>query len=55
MRFTIQIVIENGDHPETIEEIIQFEKGFNTVGMTLLESKQWMKALQNKMVLHQVK
>ncbi len=46
MRFTIQLVIDDGDCSEKIEEIIQFDKDIsnkNTIGISLNESKQLMK------------
>jgi len=58
MRFTIQIVIENENDSETIEEIVQLDKGFDDdsiVGMTLLESKELMKTLQTNIILQQAK
>ncbi len=58
MRFTIQLVIENESNSETVEEVIQLEKdceNCNTPGISLAESKQIMKILQNKIVLQQSK
>ena len=58
MRFKIQLVIEDGNSSEIIEEIIQLERDFsegNLIGLSLLESKQMMKVLQNKIVLRQAK
>jgi len=58
MRFTIQLVIEDENGPETVEEIIQLDKGFDDnsmVGISLLESKKLMKKLQAHIVLQQAK
>lgn len=56
MRFTIKLVIGDGDEPETVEEIIQLEKdaeNCNSLGISLIESRKIMKILQNKIVLQQ--
>ncbi len=57
MQFKIQVVIEEKPGQTTIEEIIHLEKGCdpdNTVGLSLLESKQILQKLQQTIVLHQV-
>jgi len=56
MHFKIQVVIEEESGQTTIEDIVQFEKGseqVNSVGLSLLESKQLLQALQRTIVLHQ--
>jgi hypothetical protein len=56
MHFKIQVVIEEEFGQTTIEDIVQFEKGheqLNSVGLSLLESKQLLQALQRTIVLHQ--
>lgn len=56
MRFTINMIIDDGHGSEKIEEIIQFNRDLESnsmVGITLLESKQIMKALQKTTVLKQ--
>jgi hypothetical protein len=56
MRFTIQLIIENEHNSEVIEEVIQLKKDNDSaIGITLPESKQIMKILQNKVVLEQAK
>src|SRR3990167_7706875 len=58
MRFTIKLVIDDGDESETVEEIIQLEKDTdhcNSLGISLAESKQLMKILQNKIIQQQSK
>jgi hypothetical protein len=58
MRFTIKLVIDDGDKPETVEEIIQLEKdteNCSSLGISLVESKQFMKIIQNKIILQQSK
>lgn len=58
MRFTIQLVIDDENGPETIEEIIQLDKGFDdnsVVGLTLPESKEMMQILQAKIIRQQAK
>jgi len=57
MHFKIQVVIEEEFGQTTIEDIVQLKKGVdpeNTVGLSLLESKQLLQALQRTIVLHQV-
>ena len=52
----IQVVIEEASGQTTIEDIVQLEKGVhpeNAVGLTLLESKQLLQALQRTIVLNQ--
>lgn len=42
MRFTIKLIIDDGDESETVEEIIQLEKdteNCNSLGISLVESK----------------
>lgn len=54
MRFKIQVAIEDDFGETTIEDIIQLEKGCdpdNTIGLSLIESKQCLKALQKPLVL----
>ena len=56
MHFKIQVVIEEEFGQTTIEDIVQLKKGVdpeNTVGLSLLESKQLLQALQRTIVLHQ--
>ena len=56
MQFKIQVVIEEASGQTTIEDIIHLEKGCdpdNTVGLSLLESKQILQKLQKTIVLHQ--
>ena len=51
MRFTIKLVIDAGEESETVEEIVQLEKdteNCSSLGISLVESKQLMKILQNK-------
>lgn len=58
MRFTIQLVIEDENGPETVNEIIQLDKGFDDnsmVGISLLESKQLLKKLQTEIIFQQAK
>lgn len=58
MRFTIKLVINDGEESEAVEEIIQLEKdtdNFTSLGISLVESKQLMKILQNKVILQQAK
>lgn len=58
MRFTIQLVVEDKQGSKTIEEIIHLDKDCNDdsiIGITLLESKQMIKVLQNKIIFHQAK
>jgi hypothetical protein len=58
MRFTIKLVIDDGDESEIVEEIIQLEKDTEnccSLGISLVESKQLMKILQNKIILQQSK
>ena len=56
MHFKLQVVIEEEFGQTTLEDIVQFEKGpeqLNSVGLSLLESKQLLQALQKTIVLHQ--
>ena len=56
MRFTIKLVIDDGNESEAVKEIIQFEKDIencSSLGMSLVESKEIMKILQNKIILQQ--
>lgn len=58
MRFTMKLIIDDGDESETVEEIIQLEKNTencSSLGISLVESKQLMKILQNKIILQQSK
>lgn len=58
MRFTIKLVIDDGDKSETVEEIIQLERNAtncNSLGISLAESKQLLKIVQNKIILQQSK
>ena len=58
MRFTIKLTIDDGNNKETMEEIIQFDKGFSDrdiVGLSLQESKQILKTLQSRIILAQAK
>src|SRR3990167_8537759 len=58
MRFTIKLTIDDGSATETIEEVIQINKGFSDcdiVGLSLQESKQILKTLQSKIVFEQAK
>lgn len=56
MNIRIQVVIEEEFGQTTTEDIVQFEKWseqVNSVGLSLLESKQCLQALQKTIVLHQ--
>ena len=56
MKFKIQIVFDDSDGQTQIEDVIQLEKnssqGYNA-SLSLQESKQLLKIVQQKMVLHQ--
>lgn len=56
MHFKIQVVIEEESGQSTLEDIVELNKGLdhkNTVGLSLLESKQLLQSLQRTIVLHQ--
>lgn len=58
MRFKIQVVIDDGQGETKTEDIIHLERSFgqnSPVGLSLIESKQLLKLLQQKMVLCQAK
>ena len=55
MKFKIQIVLDDEQGQKKIEDIIQLEKNNDLgycVGLSLQESKQLLKVLQQKIVLH---
>jgi len=56
MHFKIQVVIEEESGQSTLEDVVELSKGLdhkNTVGLSLLESKQLLQSLQRTIVLHQ--
>src|SRR5687768_9547588 len=56
MKFKIQLVIDDEQEQTRIEDILQLEKNNEQgycAGLSLQESKQLLKILQQKMVLHQ--
>jgi len=58
MKFKLQIVLDDEQGHTQIEDIIQLEKNSNKgycAGLSLQESKQLLKALQQHMILHQAK
>jgi hypothetical protein len=58
MHFTIQLLIEDEHHSNILEEVIHLKRdstNADVVGLTLLESKQITKVLQNKIILQQAK
>jgi hypothetical protein len=58
MKFKIQIVLDDADGKTQIEDVIQLEKNSDQgycAGLSLLESKQLLKVIQQKIVLHQAR
>jgi len=58
MKFKIQVLIEDEQGDIEIEDIVQLDKQYNpgnTIGLTLPESKQLLKALQKIIVTTQAK
>ena len=56
MKIKIQIVLDDEHGQINVEDVIQLEKNGESqacVGLSLLESKEILKALQQKIVLHQ--
>lgn len=58
MKFTVQIIIDDERGQPQIEDVIQLNKdgkhGYNA-GLSLAESKQLLKSVQEQLVLHQAK
>ncbi len=56
MKFKLQLVIENEEGQTHLEDIIQLNKSHQPsycLGLSLLESKELLKKLQQKIVVHQ--
>lgn len=56
MKFKVQIVVDDGQEQTQIEDIIQLNKNSDQgycAGLSLLESKQILKTLQEKIILYQ--
>ncbi|HDV5711117.1 TPA: PAS domain S-box protein [Legionella pneumophila] len=54
MNFKIQLVVDDDQGQIKTEDIIQFERDDNSiVGLSLIESKSLLKALQRSIVLYQ--
>ena len=58
MRYTIKLAIEDDNGEKMSEDVIQFRRNCNqndVVGLSLLQSKTLLKALQTKIICHQTK